>query len=234
MFDILKESLPVLATTPQRWKQLTAALTPELLARIPAEGEWSALDCLQHLVDTERYVFPVRVRCFLNGEDFPAFDPDHQGEISSRTKIGPELAAELASMRAVSLKLLGSLTPADLDLKAVHGELGPAFTYRLGRDQSGWVANTVETVRLICVGGRGIFRRAIAHLAYAFLRSAGERRLAAAPRSAQCGPAVHVGCLGHAAHGGGGHRTGRSHGSGAPTVCVGADHALIFFALVLY
>ena len=124
MIDLLKETLPVLKITPERWTGLTANLTPELLNREPAPGEWSALDCLQHLVDAERWVFPLRVKAFLAGEDFPGFDPDAQGEISSRTKTGTELAAELAAMRAESMKLLETLQPADLELRAVHGQLG--------------------------------------------------------------------------------------------------------------
>jgi hypothetical protein len=125
MIDLLRDTLPILQITPARWTTLTAILSPDLLDRKPAPGEWSALDCLQHLVDTERWVFPVRVRCFLAGENFPAFDPDAQGEISSRTKTSHELATEFAAMRVESVALLKTLTPADLERTAVHGELGP-------------------------------------------------------------------------------------------------------------
>ena len=150
MFDILKESLPILAATPARWVALTKLTTPELLDRKPAEGEWSALDCLQHLVDTERYVFPTRVRCFLDGEDFPAFDPDHQGEISNRTKTGPELSTDLAVMREESLALVRPLTAADLEREAVHAELGPVT---LGQMLAEWAAHdlmhTVQAERAL-------------------------------------------------------------------------------------
>ena len=60
----------VLASTPARWTQLAEALPAELLARPPAPGEWAALECLQHLIDTEQ-VFQFRVRAFLAGQDFP-------------------------------------------------------------------------------------------------------------------------------------------------------------------
>lgn len=61
MNDILTESRAILQTMPLRWQNLAESLPPSLLDLPPAEGEWSALDCLQHLVDTERWVFPVRV-----------------------------------------------------------------------------------------------------------------------------------------------------------------------------
>ena len=47
MFDLLKESHAVLHTTPLHWTNLTTTLSPDLLKRLPAEGEWSAVDCLQ-------------------------------------------------------------------------------------------------------------------------------------------------------------------------------------------
>lgn len=122
--EILKEARTVLHTTPLRWTNLTAAVSNDLLNRPPAEGEWAALDCLQHLVDTERWVFPVRVKAFLAGENFPAFDPDAQGELSSRKLSAAELAAEFAALRKESLALLETVTPADLDRTAVHAELG--------------------------------------------------------------------------------------------------------------
>ena len=49
----------VLSTTPSRWQNLTETLPTELLIRPPAINEWSALDCLRHLLDTEQLVFPV-------------------------------------------------------------------------------------------------------------------------------------------------------------------------------
>ncbi len=122
--DLLMEVRTVLQTTPVRWTDLTRTLPDELLNRTPSQGEWAALDCLQHLVDTERWVFPVRVKAFLAGEDFPAFDPDSQGEISARQLSADELAAEFAALRKESLALMETLTPADLPRTAVHAELG--------------------------------------------------------------------------------------------------------------
>ena len=49
--DILSWTHNVLKTTPDRWMDLTSDLPAGLLTRPPAPGEWSALECLQHLVE---------------------------------------------------------------------------------------------------------------------------------------------------------------------------------------
>lgn len=65
----------ILSTTPQRWQQLLSTLPIDLLTRPPATGEWSALTCLQHLLDAEQYNFPTRFHAFFTGKDFDPFDP---------------------------------------------------------------------------------------------------------------------------------------------------------------
>jgi len=50
MDSILTWAREVLVTTPKRWIDLTLALSPDLLSRPPEPHEWSALECLQHLV----------------------------------------------------------------------------------------------------------------------------------------------------------------------------------------
>jgi len=125
MDNILTHVHTVLTTTPAHWQSLTQALSPELLKQPPLAGEWSAHECLQHLVDAERWVFPVRVQAFLNGQDFPAFDPDSQGTKPETSLPPAELAAEFARLRAESLKAVTPLTVADLPRRARHSELGP-------------------------------------------------------------------------------------------------------------
>jgi hypothetical protein len=103
---------------------LTESLPAELLTRPPAPGEWSALDCLQHLLDTERLVFPVRIQCFLAGQDFAAFDPNAQGTVLNGSQTPTSVAAQFAEARAASLALLGQITPSDFSRTARHSELG--------------------------------------------------------------------------------------------------------------
>ena len=114
----------ILSTTPDRWRSLTASVEPGLLTRRPAPGEWSAAECLQHLLDTEVDAFSVRLEAFLEGRDFEDFDPDAPG---SKPEVGArpaELAAKLTEARARSLVRLATVTEADLDRTARHSELG--------------------------------------------------------------------------------------------------------------
>ncbi len=123
MSDVFEWSRRVLETTPRRWQDLAGSLPLELLTQSPAPGEWSAVQCLLHLIDTERGVFPARVRHFLLGQDFPAFNPDAEG--SGGGSLSPqELAGELTRLRQGSLELFGQLKPADLVRQARHQELG--------------------------------------------------------------------------------------------------------------
>lgn len=122
--EIIAATCAVLSTTPSRWLALTEQLPLDLLTRPPAPGEWSALECLQHLVDTERWVFPARVGYLLAGQDFPDFDPDSQGSAPDVDQSPAELAAEFAHLRAEALRGLELVTPADLACQARHQELG--------------------------------------------------------------------------------------------------------------
>jgi hypothetical protein len=124
MSDILARSRALLATTPDRWRALAAAADADLVRRAPAAGEWSALEVLQHLLDTEQHVFPVRIRAFLAGEDFPGFDPDAQGTLVGDVEDAAAMADRLAHLRAASLELLARVTDADLSRTARHAELG--------------------------------------------------------------------------------------------------------------
>jgi hypothetical protein len=101
---------------------MTASLPLELLDRQPAPGEWSAAQCLHHLLDAERFIFPVRVRRFLAGQDLPAFFPDEEG--THYTQPPAVLAAEFARLREASLAELAKVTDADLSRTAHHSELG--------------------------------------------------------------------------------------------------------------
>ena len=140
MFDLLKETKAILQTTPLRWTNLIETLSPNLLNRPAAEGEWSPVQCLQHIVDTEHWVFPSRVKAFLAGENFPGFDPDTQGGLHEE-RSAADLGAKFAELRAASLALLDTVTEADLERTAVHGELGPVT---LGEMIHEWAAHDLN------------------------------------------------------------------------------------------
>ncbi|MBI5579204.1 MAG: DinB family protein [Deltaproteobacteria bacterium] len=149
MEEILPLVRSVLATTPSHWNSLTRALPPELLSRAPAPGQWSALECLQHLIDTER-IFCFRLQCLLEERDFPAFDPDKQGTKPGTQPSPPALAAEFARLRAESLQALSRIGPSDLGRKARHQELGIVTMGEMVHEWSGHDLNhTIQAERAI-------------------------------------------------------------------------------------
>ncbi len=124
MGKTLETVISVLKTTPQRWLQLAETIPVELFTRPPAIKEWSAGECLQHLVDTERIVFPARLGYLLRGEEFPAFNPESDGS-KTRKELSPgDLAREFGVLRSESLKILSKVQEKDLTRKARHQELG--------------------------------------------------------------------------------------------------------------
>jgi hypothetical protein len=127
----------ILSATPERWIALARGIPDSLFSRVPAPGEWSAQECLQHLVDTEEFVFPVRVHAFLAGEDFPGFNPEKDGSAAGQVS-GVALAEKFARLRAVSLAAVGKITPADLANRARHAELGMVT---LGEMLNEWAAH---------------------------------------------------------------------------------------------
>ena len=163
MDNVLAHVRAVLSATPARWTALTEAVAAELLTQPPAPGEWSAAQCLQHLLDTERAVFPVRVRCFLAGQDFPAFDPDAQGTVAASALAPAAAAAEFARLRAETLRLLDTLTAADLPRRARHGELGPVTLAELLHEWAGHdLMHTVQAERALLqpfIAGSGPWRK---------------------------------------------------------------------------
>jgi DinB superfamily len=137
MSDVLNDVRSVLRTTPGRWEVLVRSLPTKLLERQPAKGEWSAVDCLRHLVDAERCAFTARTRDFLTGAEVLAtFDPNAQA--SSIGARATDLAVEFARLRASTLTLLESVTVEDLGRKSRHTELGPVT---LGQMLNEWAAH---------------------------------------------------------------------------------------------
>jgi hypothetical protein len=150
MDNLFPAAHAVLSTTCDRWDQLAHNVPADLLARPAAAGQWSALNCLQHIVDAERFVFPLRVRAFLAGRDFDAFDPDRQGTVAHSDRSPLQLAADLATLRAESLRLFDTLTPADLARQAVHAELGPVTLSQLMHEWAGHdLMHTVQAERAL-------------------------------------------------------------------------------------
>lgn len=165
MDTLLENVQAVLSTTPERWQRLVSTLPIDLLTRPPVAGEWSALECLQHLLDAERVLFPVRFRAFLTGRDLAAFDPrqQHAGPDSQTPE---QLAAAFTQQRQENLVLLKEVKDGDLERAVKHPQFG-AVT--LAEMLHTWAAHdlmhTVQAERALmqpfmlgCGGWRAFFR----------------------------------------------------------------------------
>ncbi len=165
MNTLVERVCAVLSTTPERWQRLVSALPIDLLTRPPIAGEWSALNCLQHLLDAERLLFPVRFHAFLTGQDFEPFDP-HQPHADPAIQTPEQLAEAFARQRQESLVLLKHVKDDDLERTAQH----PAFgTFTLAEMLQTWAAHdlmhTVQAERALmqpfmlgCSPWRSFFR----------------------------------------------------------------------------
>ena len=140
MNTLVEHVQAVLSTTPERWQQLVSTFPLDMLTRPPAAGEWSALNCLQHLVDAERQLFPVRVHEFLAGQDFSDFDPRQQhADLAAMTP--EQLGAAFSRYRQESLALLKQVTDDDLERTTRHPKLG---TVTLAEMLHTWAAHDLN------------------------------------------------------------------------------------------
>jgi DinB family protein len=97
----------------------------------PAPGEWSANECVGHLIEAERRGFAGRIRLILAADrpDIPAdlegWDPPAVAE-ARRDHLRPaaELAAEFAELRRDGIALVRGLSADDLPRAGIHPEVG--------------------------------------------------------------------------------------------------------------
>lgn len=127
----------VMSTTPDRWSSLVKSVPASLLTLKPAPNEWSALECLQHLVETES-ILRFRMGAFLEGKNIPAYNPDEQERDTEDFKSPAELAEEFSLAREATLVELVEVTAKDMERKVHHSELG---FVKLGEMLNEWAAH---------------------------------------------------------------------------------------------
>jgi hypothetical protein len=102
------------------------ALGPEARWR-PARGEWSANECLGHILEAERRGFNGRIRTIL-AEDRPALQGWDQVAVAAdrrdHEREPAELLAEFLSLRADSVDLVRSLRAEDMSRTGLHDRVG--------------------------------------------------------------------------------------------------------------
>jgi len=96
----------------------------------PEPGEWSANECVGHLIEAERRGFAGRIRTILEAPagktatleawDPPAVAAARRDDLRS----GAELAAEFDALRADAIGFVRGLRPGDLGRVGDHPEVG--------------------------------------------------------------------------------------------------------------
>jgi len=130
------------AFSPARIAYLLAASAMTVVAELialgdeagwqPEPGEWSANECVGHLIEAERRGFAGRIRRILaearpgaplalEGWDPPAVAAARRDHL----RAGAELAAEFDALRAESVALVRGLRAADLTHAGMHPDVGP-------------------------------------------------------------------------------------------------------------
>jgi hypothetical protein len=116
----------VQATTVERMRELVQAAGGRLRDR-PEPREWSVIECLGHLVDSE-LVASARIRWII-AEDEPdivGYDQDHWVDrLRHRDDDPEELIALFDALRAANLRLWATRPVADRERVGRHRERGP-------------------------------------------------------------------------------------------------------------
>jgi DinB superfamily len=119
----------------------------------PAPGEWSANECVGHLIEAERRGFSGRIQVILDAgltrpdlpPDLETWDPPAVAEARrDDLRDGSELIAEFAALRADGIALVRSLRPEDLTRAGLHPEVG---TLRVDELLGEWVHHDRNHVR---------------------------------------------------------------------------------------
>lgn len=127
-----------------------AALGPDGGWR-PEPGEWSANECVGHLIEAERRGFAGRIRRILSADrpdiaaDLEDWDPPAVAAArADNLRSGDELATEFATLREDGIALVRSLGAVDLDRVGIHPAVGPL---RVGDLLGEWVHHDRNHIR---------------------------------------------------------------------------------------
>jgi len=98
----------------------------------PGPGEWSASECVGHLIEAERRGFAGRVEAILAADrpDIPAdledWDPPAVAAARRDHERAPdELVAEFVALRAHGVAIVRGLSAADIGRVGMHPAVGP-------------------------------------------------------------------------------------------------------------
>lgn len=110
-----------------RIRQLIVGLDDEALHRRPGPGEWTIVETLAHLVQTE-IVYAYRYRAIVATpyQAIPGYDQEAwAGTLPDARRSPNDLLAELDTLKQINVTFLESLSPAQRACWGVHAERGP-------------------------------------------------------------------------------------------------------------
>jgi uncharacterized damage-inducible protein DinB len=137
---------------------LVAGLSDEDWRWRPAEGGWSILEVVNHLVDEEVFDFRTRVKSTLEDptRDWPQIDPERWAiERRYQDRAPAESLARFREERTKSLAWLRGLTSPDWD-RARHHPRGPL---RSGDLMASWAAHDARHLAQIAKRLHGLAAR---------------------------------------------------------------------------
>jgi hypothetical protein len=134
----LDDPAEVQSAEPELWRRLIEQAGAMLRAR-PEPGEWSALECLGHLADSE-LVTSVRYRRVVAEDEppLPGWDQEAWAERVDHSSDDPgELLDFFTALRRANVNLWRRTPVADRARMGIHPERGPESFEMLFRLQAG-------------------------------------------------------------------------------------------------
>ncbi len=135
MEPTLSDVTAILSRTPATLRALLGDLPAAWLETTEGEGTFSPRDVVGHLIHGEKTDWVPRIRLILEHGDTRPFVPFDRFGFREAIRGVPTsgLLAELEALRLSNLAILDgfALTPAQLELKGTHPELGPVTLAQL-------------------------------------------------------------------------------------------------------
>jgi uncharacterized damage-inducible protein DinB len=141
-----QDPIPVLTTTADRLKDLTAKLSGAQVNQPPVPGKWSIREIIAHLADCE-LVFSIRLRQAL-AEQHAVIQPFDQ-EIWAQRYAPYDLTAALTLFQATrnwNIRLLSTATEDDRRRPTTHPERGTMTFWTIVETMAGHDINHVQQI----------------------------------------------------------------------------------------
>jgi hypothetical protein len=130
------------------------ALGDEWSAWRPAPDEWSATECVGHIIESDRRGFAGRIRRILAEDGIAEQGWDQVATAAGRRdreRSVAEVLDEFRTGRDEAIELVRSLRPADLERHAVHAAVGVVTVSNLLHE---WVFHDRNHIRQLLANGQ--------------------------------------------------------------------------------